>query len=251
MIGRREYKYIINEDTAEQVRRYIGGFCKRDDHAERTGGSYTCDTLYFDTMNYRLHRAAQEKSAVRYKVRIRGYANSAGPVFLEVKHRIADCIAKSRAAISGDWVALLQGEMSIEQVNKKERPALESFLARYHTTYGGPVFPTVLVRYQREPYSSLVDEYARVTFDREIRYQPTTELSMVPSSDCWIAVDDPPAMRNRPSESGVVLELKFTDPVPNWLRNLVTSIELPRLSFSKYGRAIDSMMIPSLARRSF
>jgi hypothetical protein len=102
--------------------------------------------------------------------------------------------------------------------------------------------PQVLVRYRREPFTSLVDDYARVTLDREIQVQPCSELSLDTADTAWLPIDDPIAMRYGRSRSFVVLELKFATVPPPWMRRIVQSLELPRLSFSKYARAIEAML---------
>ena len=102
-LHRREYKYLIDEDTAERIRRYICGFCAVDEYAERTGGRYLTDTLYLDTPDLASYRATVENAGDRYKLRIRSYPSlGGGPAFLEVKRRISETILKTRGAYRGD-----------------------------------------------------------------------------------------------------------------------------------------------------
>ena len=74
------------------------------------------------------------------------------------------------------------------------------------------------------------------------QYQPKTELSFTAEQRYWTPIDDPVALRAVSAHSAIVLELKFNDPAPSWLRSIVSSLELPRLAFCKYTRAIDSML---------
>src|SRR5205823_5184216 len=99
------------------------------------------------------------------------------------------------------------------------------FVSHYEASFAGPLVPVALVRYEREPYFSRIDEYARVTFDRKLCFQTKAELSLVPDHDHWTPVDNPVAMRVSPTSSLIVLELK-----------------LRRDAFCKYTRAIDSML---------
>jgi hypothetical protein len=246
-LARREYKFLIDERTADRVRAALAGLCIGDLHAAATGGRYTCDTLYLDTLAMNLYRATIENEAVRYKLRVRMYPGGASPVFLEVKRRVDDVIVKSRAAIRGDWRSILEtGDLTA--VPEDQRRAAENFVTYYQTSRGGPLVPTVLVRYEREPYTSLVDDYVRITFDRKLSYRAATELAFDPDARSWTPIDDPVAMRVAPAHSAVVLELKFSATVPRWLGQIVRRLELARLSYCKYTRAVDSMLHRPLSR---
>ena len=246
---RREYKYIIDEPMAARLRTAIAGICEPDRNAAASQGRYVCDTLYLDTLTRSCYRATVENEPVRHKLRVRRYGGS-GPVFLEVKRRVDDTIVKTRAALGDDWALLLEDDRRIDSVPADRRLATENFLSYYRTTYAGPMLPAVLVRYEREPYSSRVDSYVRVTLDRKLEYQPKTELSFDQEQRYWMPIDDPVAVRAFPSRSAIVLELKFNDPAPQWLRAIVSSLELQRLAFCKYTRAIDSMLLRPDRRES-
>lgn len=240
---RREYKYLVDEQTAQQVRRWIAGVCERDRHAGPTG-RYLTDTLYLDSLDHRIYRATIENESDRYKLRIRGYPDAPGsPVFLEVKRRVDDVIRKSRAQVRPDrWQALLDTG-SLEHVEPSQYAAAENFLTYYQASRMGPMVPTVLVRYQREPYTSLIDDYARLTFDRRLQYQAASDLTLAGEPAAWVGIDDPNVFGALFSSSLSVLELKFADHAPGWMHRMVKTLELPRLSFSKYTRAVDSMLM--------
>jgi len=247
-LQRREYKYLVSEDTVERIRRYIGGFCVIDAYAAATSGRYITDTLYLDTPRLDSYAATIENAGDRYKLRIRSYpsAGAGGPVFFEVKRRVSESIIKTRGSFAGDWPRLLDGDAAtIAQIAPKHRGAIDNFLCHHRYL---PYRPTALVRYEREPYFSLVDDYARVTFDRSLAFQPAGELSVLPAHDRWTYVDDAVSQRSTYARHSVVLlELKFTSVVPHWMRRMVHTLDLQRLSFCKYTRAIDAMRAqPSL-----
>ena len=98
--------------------------------------------------------------------------------------------------------------------------------------------PRVLFRFEREPYMSKIDDYARVTFDYSIRSAEPDGWTLKPKGD-WRYVGHELAMRARTSM--VVLELKFeSERMPLWMCDLVQSMNLQRRSFSKYGRSIEA-----------
>jgi hypothetical protein len=248
-LQRREFKYLVSEIQAEQIRRYIDGICTVDPYAAHTGGRYLIDTLYLDTPWQGIYHATIENAPDRYKLRIRNYPSlGGGPVFFEVKRRINETIIKTRAHHRGDWSRLLLDASPevLASIDPKQRKGIDNFICYFHR---GPMLAQALVRYEREPYFSTIDDYARVTFDRNVSYQRATELTIVPEADHWTLMDDASSQRGLGlRESSVLLELKFTNLVPGWMRNMVHTLGLQRLSFCKYTRAVDSMRIRPMER---
>ncbi|MBL9013955.1 MAG: polyphosphate polymerase domain-containing protein [Myxococcales bacterium] len=241
-LQRREYKYLIDEDQVDAIKKYIDGICAIDPYAVHTGGRYTIDTLYLDTPQLHTYRATLDQVADRYKLRIRTYPSMPGsPVFFEVKRRVNDTILKTRGHYRGTWQDILLGATPevLDSVDAKQRKGIDNFLCYY---YRAPMQPVAIVRYEREPYFSTIDDYARITFDRSVSYQRTHELSLEAPTDYWTYIDDAITQRGtRPASSAVLLELKFTSMVPGWMRNMVNTIGIQRLAYSKYGRAVDSL----------
>lgn len=250
-LHRREYKCLIDEPTVERIRRYIRGICEVDPYAVASGGRYLIDTLYLDTPDLATYWATIEDRGDRYKLRVRGYPSAPGaPVFLEVKRRVGDTILKTRGAVQGDWAAVLEPDgpapAAPGATAAKHRAAIDNFICHYRYA---PMLPTALVRYEREPYASLIDEYARVTFDRSISFQAATELSLASPRAHWMYLDHATAQRGlAPAASAVLLELKFTTMTPAWMREMVRALELQRVSFCKYSRAIDALRYPPTLR---
>lgn len=250
-LQRREYKCLVDDRTVERIRRYIDGICAVDPYAQATG-RYLVDTLYLDTPRLDTYWATIEERGDRYKLRVRGYPSApSAPVFLEVKRRAGDTILKTRAAAYGDWARVLEAPPPMPSTDK-QRVALDNFLCHYLMS---PMRPTVLVRYEREPYFSLIDDYARVTFDRCLSFQPASELTLQPRHDHWTCVDHAVAQRGiSPTASAVLVELKFTSVAPAWIRHMVHTLDLQREAFCKYTRAIDALgVIPArrVARGGF
>jgi hypothetical protein len=245
MIERREYKYLIDRETAAGVRAAIKPFCQLDAFAAKSPNrTYTVETLYLDTPDLSLFWANDHEQVDRVKMRVRGYAEApTAPVYLEVKRRINDVIAKSRGKVSRDLCMRLLGDPASAipaSITGKDRVAVERFMALARTIH---IQPFTLVRYEREPYFSLIDDYARVTFDTHIRAHKIDSLTFEPDGRCWRALDD--VVTQRSSHSMVVLELKFTTHVPLWMVNIARSFGLVRGGYSKYGNSIRAFYSPS------
>jgi hypothetical protein len=244
IIERREFKYLIDRAKVAAVREAIRPFCVLDPFAAQSPTrTYAIETLYLDTNDLALFWANDHEQVDRVKVRVRRYADKPNsPIFFEVKRRMNDVIAKSRGKVStAVWRGLLAdpGAPIPPGVDGKDRMAVERFLAIHRSMH---LRPFTLVRYQREPWISTVDDYARVTFDTSIQAHTLDSLTFEPDGGRWRALDD--AVTQRTLDSLVVLELKFTNQVPIWLVNITHRLGLVRGAYSKYGNSIRAFHQP-------
>ncbi|HEY8377063.1 MAG TPA: polyphosphate polymerase domain-containing protein [Nannocystis sp.] len=240
IIERREFKYLIDPATADRVRAAIRPFCELDPWAARNpGGRYAIESLYFDTRDLTLFWANEHEQVDRFKARVRHYPEvRGGPVFFEIKRRYNDVIAKTRGKVPRDvWQRLLTDPAAPipDAVAGKDRPAVERFLALARSLH---LQPYTLVRYDREPHFSRVDDYVRVTFDSNIRAQLLQRVDFDAPPHRWRALDDAVTQRLCEPDSRIVLEIKFTNIIPLWLLHIVERLGLLRRSFSKYGTSI-------------
>lgn len=238
---RREYKYLLPERLVPYVRAAAQSVCRRDPYAG-PDGLYTIRSLYLDTDRLQLFWANERELGDRVKVRIRSYpqASAQTPVFLEVKRRMLDVIAKSRGSVPPQlWQTLLAQpeQLASSGIPKKAQLACERFLSFVHTWH---LEPKVLVEYDREAYISEVDEYARLTFDLHIRSQRQERMELEADPDAWRPVDHP--LFTRTQEPMTLLELKFAGPPPRWMFRMVQRLELQRHTFSKYGYSIQEQL---------
>jgi hypothetical protein len=99
----------------------------------------------------------------------------------------------------------------------------------------------VHVRYFREPYVSVQDDYGRITFDRCLCYRLTKgDVSLDYRENDMIFYDDPVTTRN--PESLVLLEIKVETLVPYWVIKMIKMFNLQQRPFSKYCYSIDNLM---------
>ena len=240
-LHRREYKYLVDERQVDQIRRYIEGICSADEHAA-AGGRYLIDTLYLDTPRHDIYWATVRDQNDRYKLRIRSYPSAKNaPIFFEVKRRVSDAVLKTRGSIRGNWQRiLLDGTPEVlAEIAAPQRRAIDNFICHFHKL---PMEPCVHIRYEREPYFSQIDHYARVTFDRSLSYQRAEQLTIDAPDSNWLYIDNPGVQRGVSLDhSLVLLELKFTSLVPGWMRHLSQTLGLQRLAFCKYTRAVEAM----------
>lgn len=232
---RYEFKYFVPNDRLAEVRKFIRPYVQPDKHAAKNGtGRYTIQNIYLDTPGLDFFHDGVNGAPDRVKLRIRWYGDEAEePFFFEVKRKIRRVIVKDRVRITRrEFDAIVaDGPLSLPDGPTRER--LLNFADR--ATYSGAV-PTVLVRYERDPFESVFGEYARITFDRAMCFQQARDFQIPGNPRGWTYVDAPWATGGIPNAA--VLELKFTNEYPRWMSDLVSNFELERMGFSKYGSSI-------------
>src|SRR5436190_474034 len=114
---RFEFKYLISEPQAEEIRKFIAPYAERDEYSERNPRKrYTINNVYFDTLGLRFFREHRDKFPDRFKLRARAYGPESD-VFLEVKRKVKQTMLKTRVAVARDRLAdILNGDF---------RPGLE------------------------------------------------------------------------------------------------------------------------------
>lgn len=230
---RHELKFVIPEGRVEAVRAAIRPFCELDRHCQAAPGhQYVIESLYLDTPARDLYRVSRERRASRFKLRVRRYGPDADRIFFEVKNKDRGMIRKLRAKVPArGWAARLEGA-SPDDASAAELD-FGAKLARYLLR------PTVLVRYEREAYVSVVDDYARVTFDRNVVCQAHPAFDFEADPCAWLSIDHPGALKR--VHHGVVLELKCTLDAPRWMTRLVETLGLRRMGVSKYCNGVESV----------
>lgn len=240
-LQRLERKYLIDEPTAERIRRDIALYCEPDAHNPQCTGlrdrpgqhGYPIYSLYLDSPNLAFFQANMRGDPERLKLRVRTYSPTS-PVLLELKRRVSDVIDKTRILVNReDVAAAVAGLASSAEATPEAELDLLRF-ARIATLSGAG--PTLRVSYEREAHVSTVDHYARVCFDRHIAAERVEAWDLDP--DPVRACRFEHFWRADLTSSGVVLELKCESAIPHWMTDLVHDHGLSRTSFSKYAVGI-------------
>ncbi len=223
---RFEAKYFVTEVQAALIRDYIAVYTNTDPHCPE----YPVTSVYLDNPQYTTFESSLAGEKNRYKLRMRAYeGDESAPVFTEVKQRIGRIICKHRANLRRDVVDRLSWAESLsdDYLIDPAKPGQRESLARFSDLVQGiRAEPVVGVRYMREAYESFMDEPVRITFDRNISYAqlPTKLREVWTGRTAWRPLGDSPT----------VLEIKFTNTYPFWVRTLIQRFQLERVSLAKY-----------------
>lgn len=235
-ISRSELKYRVRAPELPALRRWLLRYCVPDAHS-RGGEWYGVHSLYLDNGDLRLFQDAQQKLPHRLKLRARAYGEAGGSVKLEVKRRVRDRIVKTSATLAARrWAEA--APLGLRGLRDLAEPSMGEFL---QLTESLRATPRMLVSYERQAFSSAVDEYVRVTFDRNIRCQALPRWELIGDARAWVPVDAATGFGER--ESTYVMEVKLLDSPPEWVRDLVLSFGLERRGGSKYVRSAQRALL--------
>lgn len=229
---RFEQKYMLNENQAQAIRAEVAAHLDLDENGVgQPNFSYPVHSLYLDSADLYTFWTTINGDKNRFKLRLRFYDDRPNtPVFFEIKRRINNCILKQRGGVKKDAVArLLSGHFpAMEDLISKDPRALVAVQNFVNLTDQIQAVPQAHVCYQREAYIDPVSDNTRVTFDRDVFTEPRYTVNFA------TAMEAP----SRPFGNRVILELKFTDRFPNWLRSLVERFSLMQCGAAKYAEGL-------------
>jgi len=231
--SRYELKYVVDGACACRVRDFVRGHLRRDTHGiPEMRYAYPIYSLYLDGAGLALYNATVQAQKNRYKLRLRYYDHEPGsPVFCEIKRRVGEVIMKERAAVRrAALVRLLSGHSPRREDLLDGQPAdAYHALCRFCELRDGLLArPRIIVYFEREAWVSNDDNSVRVTFDYE-------------AAAAHYADDLRPKGWSDARVPGVILELKFDDRFPVWMRELVQSFDLYRTRMGKYVHCMDHL----------
>ena len=238
---RFEYKYWVTDAQAKQLLELTAPYLVCDDWAQ---GGQRNTSLYLDSDDADFMELHVQSAPDRSKLRIRAYGNPpSGPAFLEVKRKIKRVTFKDRAVVPMEMVpALLSGEIppDLKLKTAAEQRTLDHFLYLMMTFRATP---QVLITCSREAYtSSEPADGVRLTFDRDVCYQPARGPSLIGDPKAWIHLC---GQMNYEAQASTLIELKFRGIAPLWTSELVQRLRLSISASSKYVMAMQSYQLGS------
>ena len=225
---RYEMKYMLTKEQKELVLQAMAGYMKPDEF----GRSTICN-IYFDTPDYQLIRRSLEKPVYKEKLRVRSYgrAKEDGTVFVELKKKYKGVVYKRRISVREKeaMAYLTQGETLSEQSQITDEI---SYFKQMYTN----LQPAVYLSYDREAFYGTEDRELRITFDENILWRKE-DISLCSE------VYGTPIL-----EPGCALmEIKIGSAMPMWLCRVLSENGIFQTSFSKYGRAYETIQAEELA----
>ena len=229
-VYRNEWKYNLTNQELSLLKSRLEQVMALDPHTPLKG-SYLIHSLYFDDYKDISVYMTESGLSKRFKWRIRYYDNDLSYIVLEKKEKLASrCHKKSCPLTLDEYEKIVSGNIT-DIVYDTEKKLIRE-LARDMLLYDYK--PKVIVDYERVAYVEEITN-VRITFDMKI--SASYELDKFLDGNY-------PNFYLLPSGENV-LEVKFDDILPSYIRNIVESYGFIMTSFSKYyfcRKIIDSYM---------
>lgn len=225
---RVEMKYMITIAQKEAILHAMEPYMKIDKY-----GRTTIRNIYFDTDTYLLIRRSIEKPVYKEKLRIRSYGGER--VFVELKKKYKKVVYKRRVELpepeAMDWICGRRHCGIDTQITAE----IDYFIQYYKTLH-----PAIFLSYEREAYKTREKSDFRVTFDDTILCRQT-DLSLHSP-----AYGDPVL-----PEGMVLMEIKCSGGIPLWMTQVLSQEKVYKTSFSKYGTAYNTYILPKIKEEYF
>lgn len=212
---RHEYKHEISYADMLMLRARLEAVVMTDAHAK--DGRYRIRSLYFDNLYDKALREKQDGVNLREKYRIRLYNGDTSLIKLEKKSKINGLCSKESTMLTvTETQSIVDGD--IDWMAEDVRPLVTELYSRMK---GQGLRPHTVVDYIREPFVFPAGN-VRVTIDHDIR----TGLSCTDIlSDSLVTV---------PAGSSIILEVKWDEFLPSFIRDIVQLSTTRTAAFSKY-----------------
>ena len=216
---RDENKYLISYPQEEYLRMHLAQLCESDSHTDERN-RYNIRSLYFDDYEHSAYTDNARGVDNRTKYRIRMYNCDPSVIHLECKQKVNGKIHKDKASVTQEFCEKLLQDRGEELEYPTENPLINRFLFLYHTKQ---LRPRVIIEYEREPY---VHPYGdvRITFDRDIVFSDEVEKFF--EKDIFLQPILPVGQN--------LLEVKYTEFLPGFVKDLLDIKQMQRITFSKY-----------------
>ena len=217
-VRRQELKYYVNITEADRMR---GLFSKalRSDKSHRYNNGYLVSSLYFESYADRNLDEKLDGILSRRKYRIRIYNKDYSLIKLEKKIKENNTVSKiSRTITKKDSHHLCN--LNFKKILNRDKVlnAMISYLDAFKYR------PKVIVEYEREAYY-LPYNNIRVTFDKNLStYNNYTNFNNI---DAGTSI---PVFNERM----ITLEVKFSNDLPVFIKDILATIPASRASIGKY-----------------
>lgn len=218
---RHELKYYINNIQTEVLLSQLSSLMDIDKNNISQEG-YRVRSLYFDSIDDECLYQKQSGILHRKKIRLRTYGTSdsvSNSVKFEIKHKNGQLVRKDSVLINRDDAKEIS-EGNYTLLLNYNNPVLDSI----YTTFMSRAYkPKVIVEYQRVALTLPVSNI-RITFDQNL----STNINHL---DLFSRVQDTmPVIL----EGKQILEVKFDEFLPGYLKKVLSGISAERMAISKY-----------------
>lgn len=216
---RKELKYNITSNDFYILKHNLNNLIKKDPNCK--GEYYTITSLYFDDYKKTSYNQVKCGLSNRWKYRIRFYNYDDSFIKLEKKHKINGLTNKTSVRINREiFNDILNNNIKVKSTNE---PLLNEFIVKVKKDLLRPI---ICIEYDRTPYVYKLGN-VRITLDYNIRYTNNYIDLFNKDKKVYYLKDK-------------VLEVKYDELIPDFIRYKLELNHLEQISFSKFNNCIDS-----------
>lgn len=223
---RVEQKYIITDDQIALLKMRLSGILQLDPIVKNE--SYLIRSIYFDDMMDSCMHENESGVDDREKFRIRTYNNADSRILLELKGKKHGYTSKKSVELTRNEMNALINRQTIypsENISSMDRDEDNLYLKTKISAemQYRRLQPVCVVEYERIPYIDPLGN-VRITFDMNIG--TTREIATI--------FED--TLRTMPvlPRGQHILEVKYDEFLPDYIKAILTTCDLTRTAFSKY-----------------
>lgn len=217
---RYEKKYIINTLQVEILKQRLFPIMKLDNNLGEST-FYSIRSIYFDDYYDTNLKQVINGVSERFKYRIRFYNYSDKYIMLEKKIKINNMSKKISCSLTKKQVYNILNNINLN-VSKENNKLLNEFYLMIKTRY---YRPKVIIDYDRIPF---VYEAGNVRVTIDYNLSCCSDFNRIFSK----RKSNIPLME----DGYCILEVKYNDFIPDFIRYALQLNELERISYSKYGK---------------
>lgn len=215
---RNEWKYIVSNNDLTLIENKLSLVLKKDEHLKN--GKYIIHSLYFDDLYNTAMKENDAGVSKRYKWRIRYYDDDLSYIVLERKEKYNGMCGKRSCRLNKDEFMAIMNNDYMDYFYKSDSKLFKMFcMDLLNRCYR----PKIIIDYERTAYVEPISN-VRITFDRNITSSKEVNEFLEGSYTRF------PLQEN----SSQVLEVKFDDILPSYVKQAVQLDSLKQTSFSKY-----------------
>ncbi|HEX2961863.1 MAG TPA: polyphosphate polymerase domain-containing protein [Ignavibacteriales bacterium] len=233
---RLEKKFLISSAEAEIIKGQVGFYMPADEKAIK---SPLIKSVYFDNRELKCFNEHMNRVNPRFKVRFRQYKKDQdieGAGFLEIKKKNNETTVKDRFKADFSLIDKITDEALPDFiVSKNQGLNIDKLSCIYYEITGNvglyKLEPVTAVNYRREAFENS-ERTLRITFDSDLEFEamPNKILSFA-------------ALRSRMPRDFMIMEIKYAQSMPEWLRSLLKFNGLKSEHFSKYCESIKELKL--------
>lgn len=217
---RKELKYNITDKDFYLLQYNLKNLIKKDSNCK--GEYYTISSIYFDDYKKTSYNQVKNGISNRWKYRIRFYNYDDSYIKLEKKHKINDLTNKTSVRITREVLNdILNNKIKIQKENEI---LLNEFIVKMKKDLLKPI---ICIEYDRIPFIYKLGN-VRITLDYNIRYTNKYNDLFNDNKKVYYLKEK-------------ILEVKYNELIPDFIRYKLELNHLEQVSFSKFNNCIENL----------